>query len=394
MGRYERFIESKSESFKNETFMKPIEKYINEIYKNEGDTGNDELNLVFAYYHSRLVGLLEYLNERIDSRHFTADASRELIGLRKEINECKEYLSKSKYAFKINNLINELLNFELDFLEPSGGSPIPEDFQQIDIPKYDVIFIKLTSITIERNDGEISNTKLIGSGSYANVYKYKDPFYDKNFALKKAKNDLNDREIIRFKREFQFMKEQNSPYILEVYRYFEDDSYTMELADYTIDKYITKNNTRITTKERIGLVLQILKAFKHLEDQSVFHRDISTTNVLIKEYRNIKVIKLSDFGLVKKLESTLTSKNTEFKGSLNDPRLEIEGFANYKAIHETYALTRLIYFILTGKTRLDKCPSNDIKQFVDIGLSNKHSDRYQNITQLSDAFMQLSKKLK
>lgn len=33
--------------------------------------------------------------------------------------------------------------------------------------------------------------KIIGEGSYAKVFKYKDDFYDKYFVLKRAKNDLD-----------------------------------------------------------------------------------------------------------------------------------------------------------------------------------------------------------
>ena len=33
----------------------------------------------------------------------------------------------------------------------------------------------------------VYNLKLIGEGSYANVYKYKDTFYNCNFVIKRAK---------------------------------------------------------------------------------------------------------------------------------------------------------------------------------------------------------------
>ena len=61
--------------------------------------------------------------------------------------------------------------------------------------------------------------KQIGSGSYANVYKYKDTFYNRQFVLKRAKKDLSTKEIQRFKREYEEMQEFSSPYILEVYCY-------------------------------------------------------------------------------------------------------------------------------------------------------------------------------
>ena len=43
---------------------------------------------------------------------------------------------------------------------------------------------------------------------------------------------------------------------------------------------------------------------------------------------------------------------SEIKGSLNDPDLIHVGFGNYEMCHETYALTRLCFYILTGKTNV------------------------------------------
>lgn len=389
MEKYERFLKFKVSKYDELNEFIPVEEYVSDIYH----TGNENLDRMFSYYHSHINRLLGYMDIRIASRYYTADESRELIRWKNEIVECQKYLANSKYSFSMLPMYKKILFTDLDFLEPYGGTSIPDNFQNIDIQQFLPIFIKSVSVQIDREQNTFADAKLIGLGSYANVYKYKDPFYDKHFAIKRAKKDLDEKELERFKREFEFMKVQKSPYILEVYRYFADNSYTMEMADHTIDEFITKNNTKISNKERIGLVTQILKAFKYIESQCVFHRDISTTNVLIKEYNDVKVIKLSDFGLVKKPDSTLTSKNTEFKGSLNDPRLEIEGFSNYSIIHETYALTRLIYFVLTGRKRLDEYRNVDINEFVNKGLSENHEDRYQSITHLSNCFIELSKKI-
>lgn len=84
------------------------------------------------------------------------------------------------------------------------------------------------------------------------------------------------------------------------------------------------------------------------------HRDISPENILIKEYEDTLVIKISDFGLVKIPDSELTTIHTEFKGRFNDPELIVVGFDTYGILHETYALTRIIYYIMTGKTNTEK----------------------------------------
>lgn len=65
-----------------------------------------------------------------------------------------------------------------------------------------------------------------------NVYKYKDTFYNRPFILKRAKKELTDKEVARFKREFDVMNDLSSPYILEVYCYNPDkNEYIMEYIE-------------------------------------------------------------------------------------------------------------------------------------------------------------------
>ena len=229
--------------------------------------------------------------------------------------------------------------------------------------------------------------KLIGEGSYAKVFKYKNDTYQKVFVIKRAKSDLDDKELIRFKREYEQMKSLNSPYIVEVYGY--DDSkneYSMEYMDFTLDKYISTNNGNLTFKQRKGISMQILKAFKYIHSKGLLHRDICPKNILVKKYDDVDVIKVSDFGLVKIPNSNLTSLNTEYKGYFNDPELRLEGFASYGIVHEIYALTRVIYFVMTGKTNTDKILNESLKSFVLKGLNPDKKLRFQNIEQLTKAF--------
>ena len=106
---------------------------------------------------------------------------------------------------------------------------------------------------------------------------------------------------------------------------------------------------------------------------------------MLKIYDDAIVVKIADFGLVKVIDSDLTSANTQFKGYFNDPSLVVEGFDKYNILHETYALTRILYFVLTGRTSTDKIKPN-LVDFVAIGLSSNQEHRYQNTSELRNAF--------
>lgn len=225
--------------------------------------------------------------------------------------------------------------------------------------------------------------KPIGEGSYATVLKFKDEFYNKTFALKRAKKELDKKELERFKREFEQMSKLHSPYIVEVYSYDEEkNEYTMEYMDYTLEKYISKNNSTLSIQQRKGIIVQLIKGYQYLHSTGLFHRDVSFKNVLLNEYDDVLVVKISDFGLVKIPDSDLTSENSELKGCLNDPTLKIKGFGAYDLLDEIYALTLLFVYIITGKTNYAGIKESCVRDFMGNGTNADRRQRYQSLDEL------------
>ena len=353
---------------------------------------NQKLREILMTLHHDLVGLFRTMNERLPTgeheAHFWAEPSRDLIKRIEIIFSLVSSLKETPLAFQIDPYYLDLLTRCRDFLSSSGGSSLPPNMAKVELYYTLPIFLPLSSITISHKQQDFTfDLKLIGSGSYANVYKYKDTFYNRPFILKRAKKELTDKEVARFKREFDVMNDLSSPYILEVYCYNPDkNEYIMEYMDYTLDGYIAAHNSTLTIVQRKGIAQQILRAFDYLHSKGHLHRDISPKNILIKEYDDTLVVKLSDFGLVKIPDSTLTTVNTEFKGYFNDPALVVEGFNTYSIVHETYALTRVIYFVMTGKTNTEKITNQNLRAFVEKGLNPDKIKRFQNIRDMISAF--------
>lgn len=99
--------------------------------------------------------------------------------------------------------------------------------------------------------------------------------------------------------------------------------------------------------------------------------------------------KVSNFGLVHLPDSNLTTCRTEFKGYFNDPGLRLDGFDNYNIQHETYALTRLIFYIMTGRTNTDRIPEEAMKEFLQKGLHSNRSERFLNVEEIQQALRTL-----
>lgn len=354
---------------------------------------NEKLRILFSTIHSSVISLFDSMNDRLptdeNSAHFWADPSRDLIKSIEIIEALERSLINSEYAFYIEEYHRDSFTFCKNFLSRSGGSAIPPYTEKLELYYTIPMFFPQSSIKIE-NKNDIADLKALGNGSYAHVYKYFDSFYLRNFALKRAKKDLDLKEVQRFRREYEQMSTLSSPYVLEVYRYNEkNNEYIMEYMDSSLDKYMSKNNAKLSFQDRVKLGLQILKAFSYIHSKNILHRDISPKNILLKEYDDVVVVKIADFGLVKVDNSELTSANTEFKGYYNDPSLVTEGFDSYNTLHETYALTRILYYVLTGRTKMDKPPEN-VRAFIERGLSSDKADRFKDVDDVRKAFQSIA----
>ena len=386
---YENYIESQYREIVSDLNFEFVDLY-NEI-------SHQKLKEIFSTLHHILVVSFKTMNQRLptgdNTAFFWADPSRALIKAIDISTGMQRSLKTSKYAFTIDPYYDELFRKCNGFLKSSGGSNLPPNMEKVELYYTVPIFRGQDIIIIDHTfDMKFADLKLIGEGSYAQVFKYKDKLYHKNFVLKRAKKDLNEKELIRFRREFDQLSEMNSPYIIEVY-FFNDKSneYIMEYMDMSLFEYIEKNNSKLTYSQRKNLALQVLKAFSYLESKKILHRDVNPKNLLIRQYDDVALVKVSDFGLVKIPESTLTSFQTEFKGFFNDPSLAVEGFDSYCNIHETYALTRVLFFIMTGRINFQRHLNGQIKDFIETGLSIDKSKRFQSISELSEAFRKIEK---
>lgn len=363
-----------------------------EDYKSLYETNSNELNIILSSFHNKLNITFRYMNRQLSysGRRFHADESREAIDFFKKM---KSFLVEIKIEkITIDKKYEEIITNLNKFLSYTGGTnDIPEEFDEIQIIDTEPIFVLNEKILIDNK-----KIKLIpvGKGSYAIVYKYYDETYDKYFALKRLNDSANLKDKERFELEFEITKKIKSPFLVNVYKFNKEKmEYTMDYIELNLFDYINKCNQDLEVDKRFIMIYQIISLFSELEELNICHRDISYKNVLVKCYGNRPMIKFCDFGLVKLETSTLTDPNTEFRGSLNDKNLEVIGLDKYSMVHETYALTRLISFILTGKTNISKISDENIKKFIEKGINIDEEKRYRNIKELKSAIKELQKYL-
>lgn len=332
---------------------------------------------VMAHLHERLNTLFTFMNTKVRiNHHYNADQSRELLDLIEEVKSTQAALKRIGITLTLRDDYQANLDYAASFLTRSGGSTIPDDFTGINVVEYEPMFTSSETEVELADRRQRVQPKMIGEGAFAHVYSYTDPEYDKKFAIKRAKSNLDPKELVRFRQEFDILHGLNFPYILEVYRYNDErNDYTMEFCDGTLEVFISANNAHLKFGPRRRIALQFLYALNYLHGRRILHRDISLRNILVKAHDGGAVtVKLSDFGLAKDAESQLTQTDSETRGSIIDPALR--SFKTYAVINEIYPIGHVISFIFSGRKNLD-ATSGPVRTIVDKCVTHDVTARYQ-----------------
>jgi tRNA A-37 threonylcarbamoyl transferase component Bud32 len=337
-------------------------------------TDDERFGRVFASLHERLNDNFVAINDRARStRHYWAESSREFLALIDELTETIGTLRRVGFDISFRKDYDAAVRRCKPWLSASGGSAVPEDFELIEIVRYEPVFIRPErTVKLEKQTAAVK-LQLIGEGSYAHVFFFVDPDYEMKIAVKRAKKGLDGRDLHRFREEFNILKRLSFPYIVEVYRYdTARDEYKMEFCDETLRRYISRRNNSLKFATRKRIALQFLYGVSYIHSQRLLHRDLSLQNVLVKVYESkAALVKLSDFGLAKDYASNFTRTRTEMRGTIRDPMLA--SFKEYGVLNEVYSIGWILSYIFTGKESLardgddvsrivQKCTTNDIEQ--------------------------------
>ena len=164
------------------------------------------------------------------------------------------------------------------------------------------------------NDVIIIKNGYLGQGSYGKVFAVK--YRDTRYAAKEIHSDLlsdvpseDKKKIIKdYLRECYHSSSIHHPNIVEfigIYYTKKSDLpiMVMELMDTSLNKFIEKNQSKISTKTKLSILYDASLGLGFLHSQQpnpIVHRDISSNNVLLTTQR---VAKISDLGTAKMIRT-------------------------------------------------------------------------------------------
>jgi serine/threonine protein kinase len=214
-------------------------------------------------------------------------------------------------------------------------APTPEDLSKL-LPGYAV-------------------SEIVGRGGMGVVYRALQSDLNRQVAIKILPRLMEESEgfIKRFRQEAQALASLSHPNIVSIFDFGEVDGqfyFVMEYVDGLTLRDVIRSGG-VPPVEALAMIIQICTALQYTHDQGIVHRDIKPVNLLIDKKG---VIKLTDFGLAKLVQSTPSGDAlTQTNQQIGTPfYMAPEQRSNADTLDhrvDIYALGVVFYELLTGK---------------------------------------------
>ena len=243
--------------------------------------------------------------------------------------------------------------------------------------------------------------EIIGSGTFADVYKAKNIKTGDYVAIKEIKKSRISFSETNILKEIEIMKKlesQNSISLIDTYQ--SPDSYyiIMELCLFSLDNYLKLRENPLSIDEIRKILIDLNKCFKEMNEKKIFHSDLKPSNILLsvnKKRIDEICFKLSDFGLSKLIDGSKIG-NLSISGTPNTMAPEVLkgnnklislksdiwslGIIIYKLLFNEYPYIGNEYNILKqieSKKKLniihDKDLNNLVSQMLEINVNKRIS---------------------
>ena len=192
----------------------------------------------------------------------------------------------------------------------------------------------------------------IGTGGMAEVYKARCHRLNRLVAIKILKEELAQDEEFRrrFHDESQAVAMLSHPNIMAVYDVSKSgdmDYIVMELLDgITLKQYMQRKGGKLSWKESLHFIIQIMKALSHAHSRGIIHRDIKPHNIMVLRDGSIKV---ADFGIARLTSASQNTMTQEALGSVHYISPEQARGSHIDARSDIYSAGVVLYEMLTGR---------------------------------------------
>ena len=260
---------------------------------------------------------------------------------------------------------------------------------------------KKYKISSNLNMSDYQILKIIGNGSYANIYLVKEIKTNKKYAIKKVIID-GEEDLLKFKKTIEIIQTlcPNNKYsennIIPIYKYvikkIDITSYSvyllMPLANCDWNEKIKNKSTIYDEKSLMKILTSLIKGFSYIQKNKIAHRDIKPANILIL---NDNEYCITDFG------ESINVKNDygsfDIRGTKNYMSPILSKYAGSGIINvkhniyksDVYSLGLCFVYAMTKNLNaindIKKMKDDEIKKFLtkNVLYKNGYSNEFYNI---------------
>jgi WD40 repeat protein/serine/threonine protein kinase len=189
--------------------------------------------------------------------------------------------------------------------------------------------------------------RLLGRGSFAEVYLGEHVYLKRRAALKVLHTSLEDEEIDSFLTEAQLLARLSHPHIVRVHDFAVEQATPFLAMDYALGGTLRHHHPRgscLSLAATVAYVKQVAAALQYAHNHQVIHRDVKPENMLVGASQEVL---LSDFGISLFTPSHEQLSTQNMAGTLPYMAPEqIRGKPGYAS--DQYALGIVVYEWLCG----------------------------------------------
>ena len=323
---------------------------------------DERLKTLFATMHADSIYLFDRLNSRLptgdDTQYYWANESRGVLKLIDVATTLRDELKETELAFHIDEYYDGIFIQCSQWLEQYRGSTIPAHTEKVKIYYRKPLFIPDDVLPMAELHTLGEELEVLGRGGFGEVYRYRHPILDMDFAVKVfdpwfATDEDRVEGEKRFFREAKMLFRLNHPNIVRIYdvgRIKGKPFIKIEFVDgKTLDK-IQQQYSNLPFANAARAMLQILSGLQYAHENGIIHRDLKPTNVMVAtEGWKCKII---DFGISAFMDTEgytrLTKTGEQIAGGAYiDPELTSRpGLRDVRS--DIYSAGAIMYFLLCG----------------------------------------------
>ena len=250
----------------------------------------------------------------------------------------------------------------------------------------------------KRLDGLYEVKELIGSGGMANVYKAvmrgnNGPVPPGTVVAVKVlrREFMHDPDLVRrFKNESKAISLLNHPNIVKVYDVSVSDDLQYIVMEYvdgmTLREYLNERGGRLTSRETVHFISQILKALEHAHANGVVHRDIKPQNIMLLDNGQLRMM---DFGIARISRAENQLSGGKAMGSVHYISPEQAKGDETDCTSDIYSVGVMMYEMLSGHLPFD---AEDMVEVAIKQISDQPKPLHEIAPEVPNALVEITEK--